>query len=247
MFPLPCALWLLVAPAAAQEAAPSPEEQLDDARRSYTNGDVLGAREKLEALLALGPALPDAVYWDTLAYMGDIWYSEQSASAAEPFFRALLQDKPDYVMDPLEHPTEVVRFFESLRPPPKPLDVTVVRPPPATPPRGPFPWLAAVPGGVYYFAEGRVGAGLAVAGTQTALLVTNLVLFQQIRAIEGVHADTAEETEWRSLELATDLTGAAFYVSLVVPPLVEVSRWSAQGPRAQLGVGPGSVVLTGSF
>lgn len=260
MSSLLCALWWLVAPVAAEPpsapaeapaatpapASPSPRQGLDEARRAYAEGDAAGARERLQSLLTLGSALPPDVRQDTLAFLGDILYSEQGPSAAEPFFRALLDEAPGYVMDPLDHPEEVVRYFEGLRPPPRPLDVTVVTPPPPRT-RGPFPWLALVPGGVAYFARGDVGPGLAVAGTQTALLVTNLVLYQQVRAIEAVEPGSARETEWRSLELATDLTAGALYVSLVVPPIVEIGRWSSAGPRAAVAVTPGALTVRGTF
>lgn len=258
MSPLLCALVFLVAPVAAEEPAPadapapgdapaaSPREGLDAARRAYSEGDAAAAREQLQALLTLGNALPADVRRETLAFLGDILFSEQGPSAAEPFFRALLDEAPDYVMDPLAHPEDVVRYFESLRPPPRPLDVVVIKPP-APPPRGPFPWLSLVPGGAYYFVRGDVGAGLAVAGTQTALLVTNLVLYQQIRAIDGVTPDSPAEQEWRNLELATNLSAGALYISLLVPPVVEIGRWGAAGPKAQVAVGPGSVRVSGTF
>ncbi len=258
---LPLALGVLVAAARAQTAPepapppgepppapPSPEQRLADALRVYTEGDVATARQELQALLAMGPSLPAAVRRDTLAYLGDIWYSEQGPSAAEPFFRALLDEAPDYVMDPVEHPAEVARYVDSLRPPPRPLDVVVI-PPLVVKPR-PFPWLALVPGGVSYFADGRVGAGLAVAGTQSALLVVNLVLFQEIQAIDGVVRGSDDVEAWSRLELATDLTAAAFYISVVVPPLVEVSQWSSAAgaaPRTRVGLTPTGVAVHGTF
>ena len=230
--------------ASAQEPA-EPAQQLDDARRAYAEGRVAEARAMLHALLAIGPDLPRPVRLETLAYLGDILYSEQGKSAADTFFIALLDEDPDYRMDPLEHPDEVVRYFDSLRPVRKPLDVVVVKPPP--PVRGPFPYLALAPGGLYYFVHGEPGAGLAVAGTQVALLVTNLVLYQQIRAIEGVPGGGAEEEEWRQLELATNLAAGALYVSLVVPPVVELGRWGSVAPAARVTLAPGGLSISGTF
>ncbi|MSQ00682.1 MAG: hypothetical protein EXR71_02185 [Myxococcales bacterium] len=230
--------------ACAQDAAP-PLQQLDEARRTYAEGRVAEARALLQALLAVGPELPRPVRLETLAYLGDILYSEQGKSAADTFFNALLDEDPDYRMDPLEHPEEVVRYFDGLRPVRKPLDVVVVRPKP--PGRGPFPYLALAPGGLYYFVNGTPGAGLVVAGTQAALLVTNLVLYQQIRAINAAPGGGTAETEWHQLELATNLAAGALYVSLVVPPAVEVGRWGSVAPAARVTLAPGALTVSGTF
>ncbi len=220
-------------------------QKLDDARRAYAEGRVAEARGLLQALLAIGPDLPSSVRLETLAYLGDIAYSEQGKSAADTFFNALLDEDPGYRMSPLEHPDEVIRYLDSLRPARKPLDVVVVKPPP--PVRGPFPYLALAPGGLYYFVNGKPGPGLAVAGTQAALLVTSLVLYQQIRAIEGVPDDDAAKVEWRDLELATNLAAGALYVSLLIPPAIELGRWGSVAPAARLTLAPGAVSISGTF
>lgn len=237
-------LFALVGPVRANDA--TPEARLESARSAYAQGRTSEARDQLRDLLSDGPALPAPVRQDALAYLGDILYSEEGQSAAEPFFRALLDEAPRYVMDPLQHPDEVSRYFESLRPRPQPFDVTVVKP--ALPPPAPAPWLALAPGGVYYFAHGKPGTGVAIAGVQAALLVTNLVLLTQVRELDAVHAGTDEVGEWRALELATDLTAGAFYLSLALPPAIEFGRWGVnRPPPPRVGVGPTGISLSGTF
>ncbi len=225
----------------------TPESRLESARSAYAQGRTSEAREQLKELLSAGPDLPASVRQDALAYLGDILFSEEGQGAAEGIFRTLLDEAPRYEMDPLQHPEEVSRFFETLRPRPQPFDVTVVKPtlPPAPPPA---PWLALAPGGVYYFAHGKPRTGVAIAGVQAGLLVGNLVLIAQLRELEPVHEGTDEVAEWRALELATDLTAGAFYLSLVLPPAIEFGRWGVdRPPPPRLGVGPSGFTLSGTF
>ena len=222
------------------------EQRLEAARRSYVDGLTEEARSRLRELLSEGRNLPDAVRHDALAYLGDILFSEEGASAADPFFRALLDEAPRYVMDPLQHPDEVARHFESLRPRPPLMDVVAVRPPAKAP--EPPPWLALSPGGVYYFAQGKPGTGAAIAASQATLLVANLILIGQLRDQGGVHPDTGEEAAWRALELASNLTAGAFYLSLLLPPAIEFGGWDiARRSVARVAIAPGAVTVTGTF
>lgn len=225
------------------EADRSAAEELEAARRAYAQGQPGKARELLQAILDRGPDIDRQVRHDALADLGDLLYSEGNPSDAEPFFRALLDEDPDYVMDPLRHPAEVTRYFDSLRPR-RPLDVVLV---PTPSPRAPPPWLALAPGGVYYFAKGEVGPGLAVAGAQAALLVANLALYTEISGMEEIPRGSAEVTQWRNLRLATDLTAGAFYVSLVLPPAIEFGRWGVENPRVGVGIAPGAITVRGTF
>jgi hypothetical protein len=242
-------LWLAGA-AHAGEPAPTPRgdpaviaaatADIEAARTLYAQGKAAEARELLRAVLARDPAPGAGVRQRALAYLGDLLYAEDGASAAEPFFLALLDENPDYVMDPLEHPPEVSRFLESLRPARPPL--AVVQPPP---PRSRPPWMSLSPGGLYYFTRRETGKGVAVASAQVALLVSNLVLLQQISTIEGVDTrDEAAVRSWQQLELATNLTAGAFYLSLVLPPAVEFSRWDSE---TTVTVAPGAVQVAGRF
>ncbi len=215
--------------------------EIDAARRLYAQGQAAEARDKLQAVLAMGPDLTPDIRQRVLASLGDLLYAEDGARAAEPFFRALLDENPNYVMDPLEHPPEVSRYLESLR---------AARPKPFAPqalpkPRGPAPWIALAPGGLYYFGRGEVGYGIAVASSQAALLVTNLLLIQRIADEQGVDGSNADAVlAYQQLEFATNLTAGAFYLSLLLPPAVEFSRWGAE---AQVTVGPGVVQVAGRF
>lgn len=227
-----------------EAAAQEPRQRLDDALRQYAQGDTAAARTALHGIIGEGTALPPDVRQAALAYLGDILFSEAGPDAAKPFFSALLAESPDYVMDPFEHPEPVCEYFESLRaaraPPP-------FVPPPVDP-RATAPWMSLVPGGVYWFGTGRIGPGIAVAATQAGLLAVNLVLMTNRQADKGIPPDDPEAlAAWEARRLAQNLTAGAFYLSLVLPPAIEFSRWSAETPTATLSVGPGSLVVAGTF
>lgn len=231
--------------AATHEAsAQEPRQRLDDALRLYAQGDTASARAALQNIIGEGTTLPADVRQASLAYLGDILYSEEGREAARPFFSALLAESPDYVMDPFEHPEPVCEFFETLR-----AERTVPsNPPVATAPRERAPWMTLVPGGVYWFGTGKVATGIAVAATQAGFLTANLLLFTDRRDNPGFsEEDTDAEAAWEAGRLAQNLTAAGFYMSLLLPPAIEFSRWSAETPRASLAIGPGALVVSGTF
>ena len=249
---------LLVLAARAGDPAPSPAEdsdtsaategalaaataEIEAARQLYASGQASAARDLLQAVVARGRELTPELRQRALAFLGDLLFSEDSARAADPYFRALLDENPDYVMDPLEHPPEVSRYVESLRPAPRPAPPI----PPPPPEAIATPWLSLAPGGLYYFSRGDIAPGIAVAASQAALLVTNLALLQQVSDIHGVDTrDPSAVLAYQRLELATNLTAGAFYLSLLLPPAVEFSRWGAQ---TTLTVAPGAVQVSARF
>jgi hypothetical protein len=93
--------------------------------------------------------------------------------------------------------------------------------------------------------EGDIAAGAAVATTQVALLVTNALLFAEISDAPKVNPEDPTQVEsYRQLELATNLTAGAFYLSLLLPPAIEFSRW---GSQTSVTLGPGSLQVAGQF
>ncbi len=228
---------------AEEVAAPQPATRLEEAIRLYAQGDTAGSRALLQALVAEGKELPADVRQGALAYLGDVLYSEEGPQASRPMFDALLEEFPDYVMDPFEHPEEVCRYFEALR---EEARVPVIERP--LPERGPAPYWSLVPGGLHWYAQGKIGTGLAVTLTQAGLLGTNIALYQTLLARGQIPQDDPEAlADYETHRLATNIAAGAFYLSLFLPPAVEFSRWSAQPTRVGVGVGPGSVLVSGQF
>ena len=233
-------LFAVVNEARAQE----PRQRLDDALRLYAQGDTAQARTALQGIIGEGTILPADVRQAALAYLGDILFSEEGPEAATPFFSALLAESPGYVMDPFEHPEPVCEYFETLR---SARTLPTVNPPFAVP-RAQAPWMSLAPGGVYWFGTGRAGSGIAVAATQAGLLAANLALMTSRQAEKGGSADDTDyEAAFEARRLAQNLTAGAFYLSLVLPPAIEFSRWSAETPRAGVAIGPTSLVVSGTF
>lgn len=219
--------------------------ELDAAIQAFLDGDTADAKTRLQGLLARGPELDAPIRRDALAYLGDILLTEDGPSAARNVLEALLDEDAGYRMDPIKHPPEVCAFFEDLR-----LSRIPVAPPPTriepAKPR-PFPYLALLPGGVYYYTDRKPVTGVIVGGLQVGALVTNVVLYSQIQNHALVPRDDPEaEAEFNRLVVGADVAAAAAWLSWIVPATIEVGRW-ATPTRVQVGVGPGSVVLTGQF
>lgn len=263
-----CLLWSLAttAPARADEPAPPPAEPApppaDDADddgtptsmtrlpsdprealavaiTSWQDGLPGLAKDQLQAILAIGPKLDPEVRSDTLAYLGDILLSEGGAAPARSTFETLLDGDPDYVMDPLQHAPEVCSFFEDLR---------LARASAAGKrSRRPFPWLALVPGGLYYYTAHKPVLGVVVGGLQVSALVANVVMYSQLQSTDLIQRDDVAGGEaFTRLTVATDVTAGVAWLSWIVPASVEVTRW-ATPPPVTVGVGPGTVQLTATF
>lgn len=247
------------APAAVPVATPTPQEVLDEAIGLYVQGKSSEARRRLQQVLGMGPDVPPSVRQKALAYLGEILFKPEDTHAALPVFEALLDEAPDYVMDPFEHPPDVCAFVEDLRESRRPEAIIPPKPPVAPVERGPFPIWSLMPGGVYYYVHKEPGVGIAVGGAQLAVFATNVVLYVHLGAIEpSAEGDTAAAAEWNAWQTATNVTGALTIASLVLPAAVETSRWLSQ-PRARttqrlrdsvaatVMVTPGGVAMRGSF
>lgn len=243
-------------PEAPPGATVAPEALLRAAIDLYLDGRPAEARSALEGVLALGPALPAAVREDALAYLGDILYSENGASAARGVFESLLAEAPGYQMDPFNHPPEVVRHFETLR---RELVPTAAGPPPRRAQRDPYPWTIALPCGVYYFQERRVIPGISVAALQIAGAGVSIwARGEMIATNDRVHdpedpirpsddADSRVRAAYDRLYAANLAAGIVGWAAYVVPVTVETIRWGTRGGAASVSVAPGQVRLTGVF
>ncbi|MBM4391539.1 MAG: hypothetical protein FJ090_10500 [Deltaproteobacteria bacterium] len=228
---------------AEEVAAVPPASRLEEAIRLYAQGETASSRSLLQALVAVGPELPAEVRQAALAYLGDVLYSEEGPQASRPMFDALLEEAPDFVMDPFEHPEEVCRYFEALR---EEARVPVIERP--LPERGPPPYWSLVPGGLHWYARGKIGTGLAVTVAQAGLLATNIALYQTLVSRGQIpRQDPAALADYDAHRLGTNIAAGAFYLSLLLPPAIEFSRWSAQPSRVGVGVGPGSLLVSGQF
>lgn len=229
------------APAATEPGvALSPRARLDDAIGTYLAGEALLARDKLRAVLALGPELPPDVRLTALAYLGDILYSEEGPASAREIFETLLGEAPAYPMDPFEHPPEVCRYFEEVR-------VSLRAPTPPTPrDREAYPWLVLAPGGTYYFSKGRVAPGVVFGGLQVAGAVVSIGTFITITdAFEG--GVQARDPEYYNRLIAINRTAATVgWLAWTVPVVLESAAFDRRG-QVVVALGPRALTVGGSF
>ncbi len=251
------------APVVVAPPLPTPQDVLDDAISMYVQGKSSEARRRLQYLLGMGPDIPAGVRQKALAYLGEILFKPDDTRAALPVFEALLDEAPDYVMDPFEHPPDVCAFVEDLRASRRQVAVVPPKPPPPPATRGPFPIWSFAPGGVYYYVHKEPGMGIAVGGAQLAVFATNIVLWAHLSAIAPTaESDIAAQAEWNAWQTATNVTGALTIASLVLPAAVETSRWLSQPEgrpsasagerragklRANVQIAPGGVSVRGRF
>ncbi|MFZ5479210.1 MAG: tetratricopeptide repeat protein [Myxococcota bacterium] len=223
--------------------------RLAEAIQLYLAGDSAGARAGLTDLLAAGPTLPPDVRQEALAYLGDLYYTQEDASKARPIFESLLAEAPDFPMDPFKHPPEVCGYFEDLREARR----AALRPPVLPPPpvKVPYPWLALAPGGVHWFADGKPLVGTIVLVTQAGTAAASIVTYGEVQAQRKRHdpdfyGDEEARTEFAQLLWLNRAAGAAFWVAWATPAIVETTSWG-RAQKVSLQVGPTSVAVTGSF
>jgi hypothetical protein len=225
----------------AQAPLPGLEQdraEVDAAIQQYLEGDPGGARNRLEQLLGRGPELEAGIRQDALAWLGDILYSEDGERAARTIFMALLAENPSYQLDAFQHPPEVVAYFESLRPPP-----VVTQP---LPELRPFPSMILAPGGMYYYLNGRPIAGATLTILQLGSLAGSAALYFELKSLPAEVKTEADVQRAQTLRALNWSLAGVGWLSLTVPILVESSRWGVE-QRAQVSMGPGGVVLSGSF
>ncbi|MFN7143224.1 MAG: hypothetical protein ACK4YP_05565, partial [Myxococcota bacterium] len=173
---------------------------------------------------------------------------------ARNVFEALLSEAPNYPIDPFAHSPEVVAFFEEVRrslaepPPPLPPDEPLELPEPR---REPWPWRAAVPGGVGYFIDGKPVAGTVAGGLQLAGLGLSVATYIQLRESYPNGGEFPEENpgaleEWRTLLWVNRGAVAVAWLSYLTPLVVETGGWAGKR-RLSVAVGPTTVTFSGRF
>jgi hypothetical protein len=231
-------------PTAAAEA--SARAEVERAARLYAEGDPAQARALLQALLAAGTDLPSALRAEALAWLGDILYGEDGASAAAGVFRTLLDEAPTWRMDPYVHPPEVCAFFADLqRERERPV---VTEPPPVVRPERIEPFSAAVfvPGGYLQFRRGRVVSGVTVATVQAASLGVSAWMYLQLSGAADVEQRSDEASARRDLQFANWTVAGVGWLAYLVPIAVEASR-AGSAPPLRVAFGPAAVRVTGAF
>lgn len=233
----------LVVSARAQDL--EPEARLAGAIRLYLAGDPVTARQQIQGLLAVGPDLDPALRRKAMAYLGDILYAEQGPEAARSTFESLLAESPDYAMDPFEHPPEVCAYFEDLRR----RTVPVAPPtfPTPAPSEEPWPWTVLLPGGAYYFAEGRPAPGVGFGTLQLVGLGVSVFTYVQLKDDEREQMGQDDYDDFTRLATINRAAATVGWVAYVVPVALETTAWTQRRGRVAVGVGPGSLTVSGTF
>ena len=226
-------------------AASDPAAALRHAITLYQSGESIDARTELQLLLAQGPSLPSAVRLEALAWLGDILFGEQGIEAARNPFTALLGEDPDFTLDPFAHSPEACAAFEQVKAEVR-LRAAVVLPP-RQQDRAPFPAAILVPGGYYYFHEGKAGIGVLVGGIQLGSLATSVALGVDLLAKRRIETPDDAAVRRYKQEWATNLViGGVGWVAYLTPLAVESARWRRSG-TVSLTLGPGSVGIAATF
>jgi hypothetical protein len=217
----------------------------------YLAGDAVKARDALQDLLAEGPALPPEVRREALAWLGDLLYAEGRPTAARNAFEALLDEQPDYPLDPSAHSPEVVAYFEEVRAQVAAARGPEIPPPPTFRDRGPWPWKVLLPGGAFYFTEHEPVSGAVVGGLQLAGLGVSLGTWIELRShypnggVFPIGSD-AELRDFQTLAWVNRATAAAGCLAYLVPIAVETGGWAGRR-NLMVSVGPTSVTFVGRF
>lgn len=235
------------AAAATPGAAPTdPARALQDAVGRYQAGDTQSARETLQELLARGPSLPTQVKEETLAWLGDMLLGEQGPAAAHSAFEALLTENPDFIMDPFEHPPEVVLAFESVRAELR-ARAPLVPAPRVPPPTTKYPASVLIPGGVHYFQTGRPIVGVAYGGLQIAGTAVSVATGISLAGLQDASTDDTEaQRRFRRLRAVNNTAAVVAWVAWTTPVFVETVRWG-QTRGVQVSLAPTGVQVAARF
>ena len=176
-------------------------EEFQKAYTVYAYGDYNEAAKQFHALLYPLRLKDEKEILRAHQYLGICYYILTQRLAAENEFRAILRIYPQYSLDPLFTPPDILGFFETVR-----LEARgeVQR-------KKALFFLSFIPFGVGQFQNGQKVKGYVLLGTEGAALVTNLVTFYARKTME-----TSPNHYWkRDVVLANRLQDAqlvAFWV-----------------------------------
>lgn len=264
VFPLNCLTWYQWSPrrvmavlvggisfalssgAFAQDPPPPAEARLDNAIEAYMAGDHAQARDLLTDILVDETVMDEDLLQRARVLLGEVLYVEGRTEAAWDTFRAILDEQPDYELDPYEHPPDVIRFFETVR------GATAVRTRPPDPnpdsegmdgeTRRSFPLLTLAPFGLYQITHEQPVKGTLLALGQAAAGAGSVLLYVQLNRD---HVATTDE-EYQSLVLRRNAQWAlfgGFYGLWLVGASDGIGHWRA---RPSVSVLPPDPQATGA-
>ena len=223
---------------------PTARQRLDAAWRNYQLGKRELARTELAELVTDASVDDLAIRQQARIYLGELLFVQDDEEGARRFFEQVLQEDPNYTIDPFRHPPEVVGFFTYVRsyvvPIAPPVDPVVAvqypRPPIST--WGPF--------GTYHLTHQapRRGSLYLVGGLATA--ATSLILFGMLQS-DRTYGDNedAEYLRLRRLKAVQYSATGSFYVLWSVSIYDANSHW--QRNRKPLGRETPTLSLSGRF
>lgn len=228
-------------------AAPSFEDDLEAAKRAYFEGEHERSLDLLVALRARldsGETVPDPIVADALIYLGEVQYQLGDRTASWDTFEDLLRRVPGASMSPLEHPTDVVRWFELVRdkveqdPLPVPVPVPIGPPPP-------LPAWGYAPFGAPQIAMGRTARGVTYLTLQSGFAIVSIWSYVHLARING----EGHPPEWSDDEVVRRINlerwavqwpaTLGFYATWAVSVLDARRAWRADhAPPLAVGVAP---------
>lgn len=188
-------------------------EDLDAAKRLYFEGgheEALARLRTLRIRLESGEVVPVDQYVDTFVYQGELEFQLGDRTASWATFEALLQVVPSAGISPLEHPIDVVRWFELVREKVEQDRAALPDPPVIRPPPPPPVWAYA-PIGIPQFLMDRPSRGAAYLTLQTGFAAVSVWSYVRLSRING----TNHPPQWEEDEVARR---------------VNVERWAIQWP-----------------
>ncbi len=232
------------APDSPAPASPGPaaddQARLDAAVSQYQRGQRAEAQAGLVALVLAEGATRSAVRTEALVYLAEVLYVSGEKERAQVFFEQVLDEQPDYRIDPYVHPPDVCAYFDYVRalkgaaqPPPPP--------PPLAPPRRPLSVFSPV--ATYHIREGDRAKGFAyqagILSTATASLLMGGVLLSDRRYLGG----TEEQTQLEALKRAQIGVSVACWGLYTLSAADANRHWRS----TQVGLGPRGLSLRGRF
>jgi tetratricopeptide (TPR) repeat protein len=253
---LPLFLLLLSPALPAQEPEVDGRERLALAIRFYRAGEHDKAQATLINLLN-DPAVENlGVEIQARVYLGEVLLAKGSRNEALEAFRTILELDPSFLLDPYEHPPDVVEFFDLVRAatrdlapddPPPPLPPAPIPPPPTL---QPLHWTGYAPFGIHQLRQGR-GVWFSVlavgqVGTLAGSFATGVPLYMDHEGYQEEYDRLLTMRTWNWV-----LTGS--FASLWILGTVEASAhwrgdhrrrlaaWEAEHATSELQLLPGGV------
>jgi len=213
---------------ATQQPSPSgmPWQLLEKARQSYEYGDFRGVIAFVRA--ALSQEMEESLVQDAYMLLGLCSYLLHEYSEAKDAFTSLLLRVPDYRLDPVLVPPNIITFFEELKVALKdrldPIRARLETQPARDKPKTPKARVVEVryerhqwaynflPFGVGQFQNGHTAKAYGLLGSQAAMLALNLASYLSIITLsdaDGYYTKSKADTA-RGLQVTQYVSAGAF-------------------------------------